>query len=69
MLTKAANPSYLTKRNEALKTSNSQEYALVGSLPSACLLTFTGASLDSFLSLNHVHVFAGVMTGNAVLCE
>ncbi|WP_419806471.1 YoaK family protein [Terriglobus sp.] len=37
-------------------------------MPSASLLAFTGASLDSFLYLNHGHVFAGVMTGNAVLC-
>ncbi len=44
------------------------EYRTVDSLPSASLLAFTGASLDSFLYLNHGHVFAGVMTGNAVLC-
>ena len=44
------------------------DYAMVDSLPSASILAFTGASLDSFLYLNHGHVFAGVMTGNAVLC-
>ncbi len=44
------------------------EYKIVDSLPSASILAFTGASLDSFLYLNHGHVFAGVMTGNAVLC-
>ncbi len=44
------------------------EYRIVDSLPSASILAFTGASLDSFLYLNHGHVFAGVMTGNAVLC-
>ncbi len=65
---KAAKPSYLTKRNETPETSKSPEYALIDSLPSACLLAFAGASLDSFLYLNHGHVFAGVMTGNAVLC-
>ena len=46
----------------------SPEYALIDSLPCASLLAFTGASLDAFLYLNHGHVFAGVMTGNAVLC-
>ena len=46
----------------------SPEYAMVDSLPCASLLAFTGASLDAFLYLNHGHVFAGVMTGNAVLC-
>ena len=46
----------------------SPEYAVVDSLLCASLLAFTGASLDAFLYLNHGHVFAGVMTGNAVLC-
>jgi uncharacterized membrane protein YoaK (UPF0700 family) len=46
----------------------SPEYAMVDSVPCASLLAFTGASLDAFLYLNHGHVFAGVMTGNAVLC-
>lgn len=34
----------------------------------AALLAVTGGSLDAFLYLNHGHVFAGAMTGNAVLC-
>jgi len=34
---------------------------------SACLLAFTGGTLDAFLYLNHGRVFAGAMTGNAVL--
>lgn len=41
---------------------------VVDSLTSATLLAFTGGSLDAFLYLNHGHVYAGVMTGNAVLC-
>ena len=32
------------------------------------LLGFVGGTLDAFLYLNHGHVFAGAMTGNAVLC-
>lgn len=39
----------------------------VDTLTSATLLAFTGGSLDAFLFLNHGHVFAGAMTGNAVL--
>ena len=38
------------------------------SLISALLLAFVGGVLDAFLYLNHGHVFAGAMTGNAVLC-
>ena len=34
---------------------------------SACVLAFAGGSLDAFLYLNHDKVFAGAMTGNAVL--
>ncbi len=41
---------------------------VVDTLMSAMLLAFTGGSLDAFLYLNHGHVYAGVMTGNAVLC-
>ena len=41
---------------------------VVDSLTSAMLLAFTGGSLDAILYLNHGHVYAGVMTGNAVLC-
>lgn len=44
------------------------EYRMVGSLPVASLLALTGGSLDAFLYLNHGHVYAGVMSGNAVLC-
>ena len=34
---------------------------------SATLLAFTGGLLDAFIYLNHGHVFASAMTGNAVL--
>lgn len=37
------------------------------SLSSALLLTFTGGFLDAFLYVAHGQVFAGAMTGNAVL--
>ena len=62
------------ERNQVAPTTGAEqlrvspEYAMVDSLPCASLLAFTGASLDAFLYLNHGHVFAGVMTGNAVLC-
>ena len=36
-------------------------------LSSAILLALTGGVLDAFLYLDHGHVFAGAMTGNAVL--
>ena len=49
-------------------SQQSPDYAIVDSLPCASLLGFAGGSLDAFLYLNHGHVFAGVMTGNAVLC-
>jgi uncharacterized membrane protein YoaK (UPF0700 family) len=38
------------------------------SLACALLLAFTGGVLDAFLYLDHGRVFAGAMTGNAVLC-
>ena len=38
------------------------------SLPAAALLAFSGGTLDAFLYLQHGKVFAGAMTGNAVLC-
>ena len=43
------------------------ERRATNSLFSACLLAFTGGTLDAFLYLNHDKVFAGAMTGNAVL--
>jgi uncharacterized membrane protein YoaK (UPF0700 family) len=39
----------------------------VETLPPAVLLAFAGGSLDAFLYFAHNHVFAGAMTGNAVL--
>jgi uncharacterized membrane protein YoaK (UPF0700 family) len=56
-----------------LPTSNdnplppSPERRAADSLPSAVLLAFTGGSLDAFIYINHGHVFAAAMTGNAVL--
>ena len=44
------------------------EQRAAGSQSSAMLLGFVGGSLDAFLYLNHGRVFAGAMTGNAVLC-
>ena len=52
---------------DAADLSSANVYRIIDSLWSACLLAFTGGSLDAFLFLNHGHVFAGVMTGNAVL--
>ena len=44
------------------------EKTAAGSLFSAALLAFAGGTLDVFLYLTHDKVFAGAMTGNAVLC-
>ena len=44
------------------------EARVAGSLPAAALLAFAGGALDAFLYLVHGKVFAGAMTGNAVLC-
>ena len=38
------------------------------SATAAMLLGFAGGALDAFLWLDHGNVFAGAMTGNAVLC-
>ena len=46
----------------------SPERQSADSLASATLLAFAGGSLDAFLYLQHGKVFAGAMTGNAVLC-
>ena len=46
----------------------SPERQAADSLVSAALLAAAGGSLDAFLYLGHGHVFAGAMTGNAVLC-
>lgn len=45
----------------------SPEWRAADSLPSALLLAFTGGVLDAFLYVAHGKVFAGAMTGNAVL--
>jgi uncharacterized membrane protein YoaK (UPF0700 family) len=50
-----------------LTNAPSTEQRVVGSLPSAVLLAFTGGSLDAFIYLNHGRVFATAMTGNGVL--
>lgn len=44
------------------------ERGVANSLSAATLLAFAGGSLDAFLYLQHGRVFAGAMTGNAVLC-
>jgi uncharacterized membrane protein YoaK (UPF0700 family) len=52
---------------DVIQSPPSPERRAVNSLSSAVLLAFTGGSLDAFLYLNHGKVFAGAMTGNAVL--
>lgn len=44
------------------------ERQVADSLLAAMLLAFAGGTLDAFLYLVHGKVFAGAMTGNAVLC-
>ncbi len=44
------------------------ERQVAESLSAAMLLAFAGGTLDAFLYLEHGRVFAGAMTGNAVLC-
>jgi len=44
------------------------ERRAVDSLACALLLAVIGGTLDAFLYLDHGRVFAGAMTGNAVLC-
>lgn len=44
------------------------EQQVANSLVAAVLLAFTGGILDSFLYVAHGKVFAGAMTGNAILC-
>ena len=46
---------------------DSIEIKAAQSLSSALLLSFTGGFLDAFLNIAHGNVFAGAMTGNAVL--
>lgn len=55
---------HTTQRN----TESTPEQRATDSLLSAALLAFAGGSLDAFLYLQHGRVFAGAMTGNAVLC-
>ena len=44
------------------------ERQVANSIPAAALLAFNGGILDAFLYLAHGRVFAGAMTGNAILC-
>ena len=55
------------KPKDAPTQALSLERRVVDSLTSAVLLSFAGGALDAFLWLNHGQVYAGVMTGNAVL--
>ncbi len=48
--------------------SATPERQVAESLSAAMLLAFAGGTLDAFLYLVHGRVFAGAMTGNAVLC-
>lgn len=48
--------------------SDTPERQVAESLSAAMLLAFAGGTLDAFLYLVHGKVFAGAMTGNAVLC-
>ena len=61
-------PSQAVPQDNQSDPLYSPEYGVVDTLLAASLLAFTGGSLDAILYLNHGHVFAGVMTGNAVLC-
>jgi uncharacterized membrane protein YoaK (UPF0700 family) len=49
-------------------TKRTPERQVADSLLAAALLAFTGGLLDAFLYVAHGKVFAGAMTGNAVLC-
>jgi uncharacterized membrane protein YoaK (UPF0700 family) len=59
--------NHIGSHHNRLDPLHSDERNMVDSLSAAALFAFTGGSLDAFLYLNHGHVFAGVMTGNAVL--
>jgi hypothetical protein len=63
----ASKLNYVSPQRDRLDTVRSDEHNVVDSLSAGALFAFTGGSLDAFLYLNHGHVFAGVMTGNAVL--
>ncbi len=54
--------------NQANLDSPTPEVRAVDTLKAAALLAFAGGGLDAFLFLNHGQVYAGVMSGNAVLC-
>jgi uncharacterized membrane protein YoaK (UPF0700 family) len=47
-------------------SDSSRERRVADSLIPAILLAFTGGGIDAFVFLNHGHVFAAAMTGNAV---
>ncbi len=55
-------------QNDDPASKATAEREAADSLPSAIILGFVGGLLDAFLYLEHGHVFAGAMTGNAVLC-
>lgn len=57
----------LSGQNDAA-TRKTPERKTADSLPSAVVLASVGGLLDAFLYMEHGKVFAGAMTGNAVLC-
>jgi uncharacterized membrane protein YoaK (UPF0700 family) len=59
--------NHVSSQHSRLDPLHSDEGNAMDSLSVAAIFAFTGGSLDAFLYLNHGHVFAGVMTGNAVL--
>ena len=52
---------------EVVSAESKAEASAAGTLFSAALLALAGGTLDAFLYLTHDKVFAGAMTGNAVL--
>ena len=48
-------------------SSTNPELRAADTLSAAMLLALAGGSIDAFVYLNHGHVFAAVMTGNAIL--
>ncbi len=58
----------LPSRSAAPASCPTPERQVADSLRAATLLAFAGGNLDAFLYLVHGRIFAGAMTGNAVLC-
>ncbi len=54
-------------RQSQTETSPSPELKFATSFPAALLLSTAGGCIDTFIYLNHGHVFAAVMTGDTIL--